>query len=86
MNLHKTFADKKVVITGHTGFKGSWLSIWLRMLGAKVIGYGLGPYTNNDNYVVSDLKNKMINIIDKRTTISFIISKCSQYFSPSEFS
>ena len=31
--------DKIVLITGHTGFKGSWLSIWLKMLGAEVIGY-----------------------------------------------
>lgn len=35
--------DKRVLITGHTGFKGSWLSIWLHNLGAKVIGYSLSP-------------------------------------------
>jgi CDP-glucose 4,6-dehydratase len=37
---------KKVFITGHTGFKGSWLSMWLNMLGAKVSGYALTPPTN----------------------------------------
>ena len=31
--------DKKVLITGHTGFKGSWLLLWLQELGAKVYGY-----------------------------------------------
>lgn len=35
------FAKRKVLITGHTGFKGSWLSIWLLELGAKVVGYSL---------------------------------------------
>jgi CDP-glucose 4,6-dehydratase len=33
--------DKKVLLTGHTGFKGSWLSVWLQMLGANVVGYSL---------------------------------------------
>ena len=37
--------DKKVFITGHTGFKGSWLCIWLNALGAKVYGYALRPPT-----------------------------------------
>ena len=37
---------KKVFITGHTGFKGSWLSIWLASSGAKVTGYSLEPETN----------------------------------------
>ena len=35
--------DKKVLITGHTGFKGTWLIIWLKMLGARVYGYSLSP-------------------------------------------
>jgi CDP-glucose 4,6-dehydratase len=38
-DLKDFFKNKKVVITGHTGFKGSWLSIWLTMLGAEVYGY-----------------------------------------------
>ena len=37
---------KKVFITGHTGFKGSWLSIYLNYLGAEVTGYSLKPSTN----------------------------------------
>jgi len=37
------FRGKKVFLTGHTGFKGSWLTIWLEMLGAKVKGYALKP-------------------------------------------
>ena len=57
------FRNKTVLVTGHTGFKGSWLCIWLRELGAKVVGYALEPYTNRDNYVVTGLKDKMDNVI-----------------------
>ncbi|MBD3345367.1 MAG: CDP-glucose 4,6-dehydratase, partial [Chitinivibrionales bacterium] len=37
----KFWHNKKVFLTGHTGFKGSWLSLWLSTLGAKVTGYSL---------------------------------------------
>ena len=55
--------DKKVLVTGHTGFKGSWLSIWLKMMGAKVIGYALEPYTDRDNFVLTKLEEKITHII-----------------------
>ena len=57
------FAGKTILITGHTGFKGSWLCIWLKELGAKVVGYSLEPYTERDNFVVSCLKDKINHII-----------------------
>jgi CDP-glucose 4,6-dehydratase len=44
------FCNKKVFITGHTGFKGSWLCIWLHSLGAQVSGYALAPPTNPSLY------------------------------------
>ncbi len=53
------FKGKTVLVTGHTGFKGSWLCIWLNELGAKVVGYALEPYTENDNFVVSKLWDKI---------------------------
>ncbi len=56
------YQGKKVLITGHTGFKGSWLSIWLHTLGAKVIGFALDPYTNKDNFVVSKVSEKIIDL------------------------
>lgn len=45
------YKNKKVLVTGDTGFKGSWLCIWLRHLGADVYGYSLPPQTPKDNYV-----------------------------------
>ena len=35
---HKYFKNKKIIVTGHTGFKGSWLTLWLYSLGAEVLG------------------------------------------------
>ena len=52
--------DKKVLITGHTGFKGSWLSIWLQLYGAKILGISLPPKEKNGLYEVSKI-NKKIN-------------------------
>ena len=37
------YTNKTVLVTGDTGFKGSWLAIWLKLLGANVIGYALNP-------------------------------------------
>lgn len=49
------YKGKRVLVTGHTGFKGSWLSIWLHELGAKVVGVSLDPLTDRDNFVLSDI-------------------------------
>lgn len=53
------YKGKRVLITGHTGFKGSWLSIWLSELGANVIGIGLEPYSIRDNFVLSGIGAKI---------------------------
>ncbi len=47
------FAGRSVFVTGHTGFKGSWLSIWLHCLGARVTGYALAPPTSPSNFEAS---------------------------------
>ncbi len=43
MAFDGTFTDKRVLITGHTGFKGSWLTEWMLSLGAQVHGFALAP-------------------------------------------
>ena len=53
------FKGKKVLVTGHTGFKGSWLCIWLHELGAEVVGVGLDPYFERDNFVLSGIGSKI---------------------------
>lgn len=51
--LHEFYAGKKVLITGHTGFKGSWMALWLNEMGASVCGYALDPLSEKDNFNVS---------------------------------
>lgn len=53
----KFWRDKKVFITGHTGFKGGWLSLWLTKMGAKVKGYSLSPSTNPSLFDILNLKD-----------------------------
>ena len=55
------FKNKKVLITGHTGFKGSWLALWLSMSGAKVMGISNKIITNPSNFKAIKLKNEIIS-------------------------
>ena len=61
-NFNK-FKNKTVIITGHTGFKGSWLTIWLTYLGAKVIGLSNNIPTKPSNFILNNLKNKIKHIV-----------------------
>lgn len=54
--------NKRVLITGHTGFKGSWLCVWLISMGAEVLGYSLAPKNPEDNFVLTGLADKMTDI------------------------
>ena len=54
---------KKVFITGHTGFKGSWLCLWLKQLGAKVVGYALEPATSPSFFKVAEVEKGMTSVI-----------------------
>jgi len=56
------FKDKKIFITGHTGFKGAWLSLWLHSLGAEITGYALEPPTTPSIFKICDLKS-LINSV-----------------------
>ena len=58
--LNKFFKGKKVLITGHTGFKGSWLTAWLQILGAKVVGVSNGFLSYPNHYQLLNLKKKNI--------------------------
>src|SRR5271156_6427668 len=53
LSFTDAFRDRAVFLTGHTGFKGSWLAIWLGRLGARVTGYALAPPSDPSNYVSS---------------------------------
>ncbi len=54
---------KRVLLTGHTGFKGSWLSLWLQSMAAQVTGYALVPPTNPSLFEVADVAQGMTSVI-----------------------
>ncbi|ALS66396.1 CDP-glucose 4,6-dehydratase [Pandoraea apista] len=55
--------DKRVFLTGHTGFKGSWMSLWLQSMGANVHGYALPPPTNPSLFVAANVADGMASTI-----------------------
>lgn len=61
-NLKSNFSGKKVLITGHTGFKGSWLAFLLHKLGANVLGFALAPHTNPNHHDLLTLDKKIENL------------------------
>ena len=72
------YRNKKVLVTGHTGFKGSWLTIWLEAMGAEVIGFSLDPYSERDNFILSKISSHIIDIrgdIRDKNTLTEVFSK-----------
>lgn len=57
--FYDIYKNKKVFLTGHTGFKGSWLALWLTMLGADVCGYSLAPNTKPSMFKELNIEEKI---------------------------
>ncbi len=79
MSFNNIFKDKRVLVTGHAGFKGSWLSLWLNMLGAKVYGYSLRPNTEFEAYKEMRVSQKLCgeeiaDILDSQKLENFFAS------------
>jgi len=75
----KFWKNKRVLITGHTGFKGGWLSVWMNFLGAKVAGYSLNPITKKNFFQSTRIKNlfklDIRDDIKNYNKLSFCINK-----------
>lgn len=67
--FNNIYGGRKVFITGHTGFKGSWLALWLLSLGAKVAGYALHPHTHPNHYDLLGLDMESL-LDDVRTSVN----------------
>lgn len=61
-----TYAGRKVLVTGHTGFKGSWLCLWLAQLGAEVTGLALPPDTEPSHWRLLRLDSVREHLVDLR--------------------
>ena len=54
--------DKTVFVTGHTGFKGAWLSVWLKNMGARVVGYSLPPPTDPSLFAAGRVAEGIVSV------------------------
>ncbi len=76
MDLKVYYTGKKVLVTGHTGFKGSWMTQWLLLLGAEVYGYSLTPLTQPALFdqlnLVDEINHKVADIRDQNTLEAYI--------------
>ena len=78
MSFRNIYSNKTVFITGHTGFKGSWLTQWLLLLGAKVVGYSINIPTEPSLYLDLCLSDQIIDLrgdINDSEYLSQLISK-----------
>ena len=66
----KIFKNSRIIITGHTGFKGSWLTAWLKQLGANIMGISLNPHTHPSHFKFSKInlgiKDIRVDIRDRK--------------------
>jgi len=58
------YRDRRVLLTGHTGFKGSWLALWLKELGAEIVGISLDPIAGQNHWELCKL-----DVVDHRQDI-----------------
>lgn len=71
--------NKKVLITGHTGFKGSWLAIWLQSLGADVVGLALPPNSRQSLFEQAQIETICTSVIGDINDLSFVRSVFEQH-------
>lgn len=76
MNYFEVFKDKKILITGHTGFKGTWLTAWLKLLGAEIVGISLDIVSDPSHFLEANLddgiKDCRVDIRDREKVIEII--------------
>ena len=78
--MNKEFWNqKKVLLTGHTGFKGSWMALWLQSMAAKVVGISLQPHTNPSLYETLGLEQNMVSITGDVRDLSLLSSVIGNY-------
>ena len=74
--------NKRVLITGHTGFKGGWLSLWLKMLGAEIAGYSIDPITKKNFFDATKLKKIFVRDYRKNIQNYKNLNDCIKKFRP----
>ncbi len=78
-NLEKIYKNKCVLITGHTGFKGSWLAIWLKELGADVVGFALEPPSDPNHFETMGLREIITHIHGDVRNLDHLLDTFTKY-------
>ena len=76
---NKFWSGKKVFLTGHTGFKGAWLSLWLQERGALLKGYSLAPNTEPSLFSVGAVESGMESVIGDITDLNCLTENMGQF-------
>ncbi len=79
MNIIEFYRDKRVLVTGHTGFKGSWLTLFLHQLGAKTMGISLAPKTEEDLFNVAQVDDVCLSYIHDISDVNFLREKFAEF-------
>ena len=77
--FNNIYENRTVLVTGHTGFKGSWLSFWLKSLGANVIGYSCDIPTNPSHFSELNLDKKIVSIMGDIRDYTLLKSVIDKY-------
>ena len=80
--FNNIYKDKRVFLTGHTGFKGSWLSLWLSSLGAEVCGYSLAPNTAPSMFEELNISDRITLSVFKNILDTLSLEKTMNDFQP----
>ena len=73
------YKNKTVLITGHTGFLGTWLTVWLKLLGAKIIGYSIDIPTKPSMFELLKLESEIVHIIGDVKDLKKLQSVVNEY-------
>lgn len=77
-SLYSFYRNKRIFVTGHTGFKGSWLTYWLLLMGANVTGYSNMIPTNPSLFEILDLKKDINHILGDVRNLEFMMKNLEQ--------